>query len=341
MQQPNATDSSTFHIVSSSLRSPYPYISQINRESAGQSGAYTGLLSLLSLNVCGLPDFAAAPSSLPGDLTRFLALGEAVAQASRDIILLQEVWTKHAASILAPIAHKYRASGSRTSALKFGSGLLTLSRFPIIEDAFYKFRTRIGLERVVEKGVLFTRIAHPFFGKVDIYNTHLISEPERLNRWLVGAREAVACRGEQLIELRRFVDQHSVDADMVVVGGDFNIPDHHRQYLDLARLFGEDVVAQYGRSLARLQGGVHPLVGEQRYTFDPARNPWARNLSKRSERLDYIFLFKSPGHGLHLLASHELTERPLSDHYAVAATFFASPGNSYVTQEVVENHFFQ
>lgn len=61
------------------------------------------------------------------------------------------------------------------------------SQYPIEESEFRRFESRGGHERYVGKGMLRTRVSlGPDGQKLDIYNVHLVSPPEKLT--LLGAQ---------------------------------------------------------------------------------------------------------------------------------------------------------
>ncbi|GLC47066.1 hypothetical protein PLESTB_001272600 [Pleodorina starrii] len=96
-----------------------------------------------------------------------------------DVVCLQEVWVDSDAHVLASAA----AQGGLPYSMHFrsgvfGSGLLTLSRFPITEAVFHQYvcagdpaAITCG-DFLAAKGVGWTRLSTPS-GPVDVFNTHL------------------------------------------------------------------------------------------------------------------------------------------------------------------------
>ena len=113
--------------------------------------------------------------------TRMNAIGKQLARMNLDVVALQEAWmgahrrrmVEHAASGGLAYSH-YFASGLR------GSGLMLLSRFPIVDADFRRFRLGGRPERVWEadfyggKGVGFVRVLTPG-GPLDVYVLHAVA----------------------------------------------------------------------------------------------------------------------------------------------------------------------
>jgi endonuclease/exonuclease/phosphatase family metal-dependent hydrolase len=99
-----------------------------------------------------------------------------------------------------------------------GSGLLTLSRYPIVEQSFYRFRLNgrpqdlVRVDYYAGKGVGRVRVMTPD-GPVDVYNAHLIAPylefgPDRFESHRVA----------QAVEMGRYIEEQSRDVPAVLVG---------------------------------------------------------------------------------------------------------------------------
>jgi sphingomyelin phosphodiesterase 2 len=223
-------------------------------------------LRLLTLNTWGAPYAKSIPS-------RMVAIARHILQLSPDIVCLQEVFLPDMRDlILRELSAVYPYHQSYTNGL-LGSGLLTLSKYPIIDANFLSFRLSGKPEDIkhgdyyVAKGVGMARIQTPN-GVLDVYNVHPHAqyEPQEDNEYAVYTHA-------QLYETVRFVHAHS-PANPTVLCGDFNTQPHQLGYriVTSGGLFYDAFFA------------LNPH--EQRITFD-AQNPY---VASESQCLDYVFL---------------------------------------------------
>ena len=152
-------------------------------------------LGLLTYNIWGLPNILRQGAK---DKWRFSKIASSLVDRAFDIVTLQEVWCREAQVVIEASAFPFRATDSKLATLFGNSGLATLSRYPIVHSELLRFRQRCGLESLVAKGALYTRIALSAVDHVDVYNVHLISEPERLNRIFLSAGTADDIRAGEL-----------------------------------------------------------------------------------------------------------------------------------------------
>ncbi|GFR41930.1 hypothetical protein Agub_g2723, partial [Astrephomene gubernaculifera] len=136
-------------------------------------------LQVLTLNVWGLWLVSKKRYNRILHLAEFLA-NDAPQKHNLDVVLLQEVWVDHDAQILIsaarvgglPYAVHFRSG-------VFGSGLLTLSRYPIIDTMFHQYSCAgdpLALscgDFLAAKGVGWVRLRGPGGRLVDVFNTHL------------------------------------------------------------------------------------------------------------------------------------------------------------------------
>ncbi len=133
------------------------------------------LLRVLSFNTWGVPFFSRDRAA------RIRAIGRAIAAMDVDVIGLQEVFSAGDRKLLVEAAGRgglvhshYFQSGL------MGSGLLTLSRYPIVDRSFLRFRLNgrpqdlVRVDYYAGKGVGRVRVLTPE-GPVDVYNAHLIA----------------------------------------------------------------------------------------------------------------------------------------------------------------------
>ena len=133
------------------------------------------LLRVLTLNVWGM-------SLLAKDIAyRMDEIGKQLASMKLDLVGLQEAWNEEDRARLYRGAQQgglqyshYFSSGI------FGAGIFVLSRYPIIDAGFHRFRLTGELEKIWNadfyggKGIGFARVLTPI-GPIDIYDAHLVA----------------------------------------------------------------------------------------------------------------------------------------------------------------------
>lgn len=189
-------------------------------------------IRVATLNVWALP---LAISRLNG--VRMRLIGDSLSKLDADVFAFQEVWTQEArielvaAGRRAGYEHVWHREVTRS-----GSGLLVLSRVPIIEEIFYPF-TLTGLPQRVHhgdwwsgKGIALLRLAHPD-GEIMILNTHLlaryvpVTEPD----------EYLAMRIAEVVEIASAL----ADINLPIIAlGDFNLQENSVEYRVLQGLSG-------------------------------------------------------------------------------------------------------
>lgn len=278
-------------------------------------------LKILTYNVCGLPKPLGTMDSNP---RRFYRIGRQIRELSADIVGLQEMWESNTSLVLKASHYKHRFSELEVEHLKrkllFGrSGLAIASRYPMSDCELLAFSSTSGLERVVNKGAIYARIQTPN-GEVDVYNVHLTSEPERLNKLFVSLSYSHKIRDLQLRELNDWIKRRSKPGVPVYVMGDFNFTEEDNLYRSAQRFLGEDLFRmRYGF----IQKDESPEIENNIFgaTFDPMHNIHAKSPRSIAERLDYIWCKRENEDANHLYAAERVfTKNPLSDHFGVLVT---------------------
>lgn len=192
-------------------------------------------VSLLTWNVNQWPSLLSGRSN-----GRRLARVRA-ALAGFDVVCLQECWSAMAREIRHAFPQHY-VDGGR-SAFGFGSGLVTLSRFPIEGGTFRSYESAAAPDAWAAKGVVVVRLEVPGFGPLHVVNTHL-------QAWRGGG-----IRVQQIRELERFVRSHSAGVP-TLLAGDLNAPPGSPE-LDLLRqaLGYRDVLAERPLETVSPDGG--------------------------------------------------------------------------------------
>ncbi len=238
-------------------------------------------LRVLTLNVWGLPLGIARHHD-----ARMHAIGEGFAASDADVIALQEVWTAGGRALLAQAGKQagYSALWHRRAAFG-GSGLMVLSRLPIVRREFIRYRLA-GLPQRPQHADYYggKGFAHLDLetaeGPVTFINTHLhagYTEPGTEDEYR-GVRAA------QAIELAAYVRGL---ATPVVAAGDFNSAEGEDAYAILLGLSG---LRDLAVSLDRRQPtclAPHPYRGRQ---AGPARIDLLLARDGRSHAIDPIAL---------------------------------------------------
>lgn len=255
-------------------------------------------LNVLTYNTWGLP--VPIGRQVP---ERFARLAGAL--DGYDWVTLQETFSRYAGQLLGITAYPFKAWQSDGGFATISSGLLTMSRYPIVAREFRAFRQSTDFDRFSRKGVLFTRLQVRPDLTVDLYNTHYqaqdVPDAERIRR------------EEDNRVLEAMVRDHD-QGFPTFIQGDLNCHDHESAYGDLRRRLPLHDLWREARA------------GDPGYTMDRTRNPNTGDL----ERLDYLFFLEQP-HWQARVARIGLamTERVqgmlLSDHLGVAATVRLTP----------------
>jgi sphingomyelin phosphodiesterase 2 len=263
-------------------------------------------LRILSLNIWGLGFHLSQDRE-----QRVRALGDAIHRLQADLIGFQEVWVeadqkylvRQAAAAGLHYSHYFRSGVA-------GSGLLTLSRFPIVETAFHAYRLK-GRADTLEgdfyagKGIGLTRIQTPQ-GIIDFYNTHAVAQyaPDYQDQY-AGSRTA------NMYEAATFINAHSPFNPVIAVG-DFNVSPHQPGYRLICTL----------ANLTDCYEALHPDDASITFSLD---NPYNRHY-REPERIDYICIRNSHDLALRPLSTEitlkhqpEYPYKPYSDHYAMQA----------------------
>lgn len=189
-----------------------PHLPVVN-ESGGSSRSV--VLRLVTFNIHGIPYFTSEHRK------RAAAIAELVGASHADVVAFQEAFHEPDRELMCGILakaglpyHHYFRSGA------FGSGLLTVSRYPITNTSFHQY-SRGGNPLALRhadwwagKGAGLTTIATPGFGNVRIINTHLHA------RYRGDHYKEV--RQSQLDELMAFVGAARASRQPTLLLGDLN-----------------------------------------------------------------------------------------------------------------------
>lgn len=270
----------------------------------------------MSFNIWGMLPFGVAPAKDRRE--RLGAFGEVLPSLGLDVLCLQEVWM--------PQDQNYLAQCAEAAGLPYifyfehglaGSGLMTCSRFPIIETAFQPFRLipppSAQYDFVSAKGIGLTRLQTPN-GLLDVYNTHVSHQAKIDAKDLYSAYRAAA-----LYQIAQYVNAYSA-TQPVIMGGDFNTKPDQLGYRLLAAL----------GQLMDCYAALHP--DQNGYTY--SKNNFYNRKHRASERIDYIWVRDGGGLTLEPLKAEILLESmpaaphlSYSDHYALRVELALNQGN--------------
>jgi endonuclease/exonuclease/phosphatase family metal-dependent hydrolase len=194
-------------------------------------------LKLVTYNIWGLPSWMTGARS-----GRYPKIARELERLDPDFILLQEAWTTKARRAV-PAKGPWsiaRAAGQHTFFQQ--SGLVTLSRFPIIGGGFYPFSRAAFPDRFVNKGVLKVTVQMPNGVVLNVWNVHLQD----------GGTEEI--RRSQIRELVSRLQEAEDGQIADVIGGDFNCTPESSLYGELARSLGPSVQQLSGADFVTWDG---------------------------------------------------------------------------------------
>lgn len=282
-------------------------------------------LRVLSLNAWGLP-------VAPKCTERAIEIANAI-ENGFELVVLQEIWHRRERNIIIARAqkvgfHYYHyfqpAVGFPVpfGADSFGTGLLVLSKYPILSAMYHSFQLTgrpyalHEADFIANKGVGLLRLQTPD-DEIDLYVTHLLANYNHLGQPGPGDRY-LAHRVAQSYELEQFIEATSRNK-FTLVCGDFNSP-------------SDCMVLRIPREVAGLRDAFSEMNNHDGHTFATEDNKFSHG--EHPMRMDYI-LYKCARLGLEqkqwrLVAcdvykgffTDEKGERfPLSDHFGVTAEF--------------------
>ncbi|MFD1164451.1 endonuclease/exonuclease/phosphatase family protein [Sphingobacterium daejeonense] len=177
----------------------------IPQEDSSSEHFLQGKISLLTYNIAGLPQGISA-AKLPRKLS-IAEIGEKIEPF--DIVNVQEDFNYNTA-FYSKNLHPYRTETK--GKIPVGDGLNTLSKYPIIEYRRIPWRHCSGPDCWTVKGFTFAQIQLAHQVTIDVYNIHANSSD---------VARAARARRENFRQLANYINEHSVDRPIIVMG-DFN-----------------------------------------------------------------------------------------------------------------------
>lgn len=247
-------------------------------------------LRLMTFNVWGLPSWLVKG----GSPDRFDRIAAEIEREAPDTVLFQEIWTTRAERAMPDSAEWSVVTGDRSSWICRRSGLVTLSRYPVVSAEFRPFRRAYGVDVLVTKGALRTTLDLGGGRLMNLWNVHLQAGRSGLDRRV---------RLQQIAELERWMGESEKGQVLDVVGGDFNCLPNSAEHRRLTAFLGPDLQT----ALRRSPGATFHAPG---------------NRSRPAKTIDYFFCVGRGGWTLRngasevLFAAEGAADR-LSDHFAL------------------------
>jgi len=173
----------------------------------------TNKLRVITYNTWGLP----RPFLIGAG--RFKKIAATIPKFFADIIGFQETFTKYADVLQKVPGYPYKAFGSGKIKGKkiLTSGLLLLSKYPIVETEYMVYSKCSGFDCFAAKGVLWAKVAVPGVGEVNVFTTHTNA----------GSNKKV--KSFQLVEAQNFIQKH-LEGRSTLFLGDFNLQPGSEDY---------------------------------------------------------------------------------------------------------------
>lgn len=194
---------------------------------------------------------------------RALQIPEALYPLQGDIICLQECWSKFGVYNLLKLFTKqgyhFIVRPQKIKNLKLlPAGLMTCSKFPIVNSEFVPFTSCSGPDCLATKGFLYTEIAHPSLGPLHVFNIHL--QFVTASKLMSTDQKKLQVQHEQLALWSQFVKQKQFSKqDIVFLAGDWNFDCLQNQ-------------PEFETLLNNLSVAMPPLTGAQQVSVDPEHN---------------------------------------------------------------------
>ncbi len=258
------------------------------------------MVRIFSMNIWGAP-YARQRSA------RMNAIASEISRLKPDIITLQEAYMQgNRQELLSVLADEWSHQHYFASSV-VGSGLLTLSRFPIVDIAFHRFRMGGKPEDILHgdyyagKGIGLTRIDTPQ-GLLDVYQAHTHAQYERHDN-----NEYAAYNESNLYEAARFIQIHSgIDAPVILCGDLNTRPD------------------QPGYRIIRHMGGLRDAYAIHHGQPDTTFSLDNAYIDSFNQCLDYMLTRNLQTQSIEITlkgAPPDNSAPAYSDHYALLAEF--------------------
>lgn len=233
-------------------------------------------------------------------------------EVSPDVVVLQEAFTP---SLRTVMRKQFAAFGLpySTKVLNFdkarawSGGVLILSRFPIVDESHYMFKTSEEEDQYAAKGVLHAKLRVPKLGKlISIFGTHL--NASYAGRHVENDLGSIA-RAAQVGELAAFMKRENATVDVpVVLAGDMNFDSKMEEIP--GQIFVAERVLLDSRS--------------PKFSYDPTKNNLVKVPHEGRQLYDYFYVNKKAFARSSRAVIHRLKDvrggqsHDISDHFPVS-----------------------
>jgi endonuclease/exonuclease/phosphatase family metal-dependent hydrolase len=242
---------------------------------------YPDALHMISFNAWALPVWI--PNA--EQIKRYKAIPGKLLEQNADIICVQEAFARKFRKRLLPALEDtyntfsdYYCNQSIAGPVMKDchGGLITFSKFPILEETFYPYPVYDAMrieERIGEKGFLITTIASPK-GVINVINTHLYAgskSPDEKHR------SVQISFMDSIINIRKDLDQYPL-----FLLGDLNVT-----HPDIADVTNQERSIVYDRIINQMKfDDSAKKLNADYYTIDKSRNNYSGS-NNGKEKLDY------------------------------------------------------
>ncbi|RGB31621.1 Endonuclease/exonuclease/phosphatase [Rhizophagus diaphanus] len=305
------------------------------------SGSSTTTLTVLTLNCWGLKYISKKVDQ------RMEAIADNLAHSDYEIVCLQEVWVyKNFEGIKSKAKKRFPYARFYNSGV-FGTGLVILSRYPIVDVSFYPYRLN-GMpikfthgDWYVSKGVASAVVDHPVAGLIEVFNTHTHAG--------YGSKKNDAYLGHRVSqgwEISNLLKSSASRGRNVIAMGDFNSDPEtlvhklittHGQMTDAWQSQHPSTPASISTTSINHNTSTtfdpNNAIIQKGYTSNSPLNTWSKRSVKQAvrdryagQRIDFVFYRKTSRFwcsGSRVVFTEKIPEFGVSysDHFGVEATF--------------------
>ena len=264
-------------------------------------------ITLLTINVAQFPP----PLGISNREQRAIQLAHCINYIDADVVVCQEMWSNHVRNIFYTLVQeKYPYMYADNSWGKFllgmHSGLMLISKYPIVRSGIHHFEHYRGPEHFAKKGVLGVELQVGNFC-VCVFTTHLQagSGGPLFEWWDKNELPTNIISGLEAREIRQFIDHFAGDIPCLLAG-DFNID------------VNDSPPTEYENCLKALQNARNTYEGDSQLG-----STWNDDGKQSSERIDHIFALSDKITGTCRIIP---TITPaISDHLAVLGEYHIEP----------------
>lgn len=181
-------------------------------------------LTLLTINVAQFPP----PIGIGNREQRVTKLAHCINYIDADVVVCQEMWSNHIRNIFYSIVqekypHMYADNSWGKFLFGMHSGLMIISKYPIVRSGIHHFQNYRGPEHFAKKGVLGVELQVGNFC-VCVFTTHLQGGPGGaiFEWWDENQLPTYIISGLEAREIRQFIDDFAHEIPSLLAG-DFNI----------------------------------------------------------------------------------------------------------------------